>query len=136
MKPNSAALPRLVLAGMLGIVPLLGFTGCMEMITPQPFSAEQRVIGKSEQQLVACAGPPRTASSHDGVRILTYHRESGLLEGSSPGSKSSRPEGARHGCTAIVTLQNDRVTEVQYHMTPESTATHEHCEEIFQRCGP
>jgi len=58
------------------------------------------------------------------------------LEPSFPGTKGSRPKGARHACTAIVTLENDQVTQVQYRMTPESAATHEHCEEIFQRCGP
>jgi len=62
--------------------------------------------------------------------------EGGLLEQSFPGGKSSRPEGVQHARTAIVKVENDRVTQVQYQMTPESTATQEHCEEIVQRCGP
>ncbi len=111
-------------------------SACVEAPASHPVSAQQYLIGHSESEVLACAGPPRTASSHDGVRILTYHREGGLLEGSFPGSKGSRPEGMRHACTAIVTLQDDRVTEIQLRMTPESTDTHEHCKEIFQRCGP
>lgn len=127
---------RLTLTGMVVILTPLVINSCAETPTSRPVTAQQHLIGKSESEVVACAGAPRTVSSQDGLRVLSYYKEGGLLEGSFPGTKGSRPEGARHACTAIVTLQNDRVTQVQYRTTPESAATHEHCEEIFQRCGP
>jgi len=128
--------PRWFLIMMLVCLAPTAISACVETPASHPVSAQQYLIGHSESEVLACAGPSRTASSHDGVRILTYHRESGLLEGSFPGSKGSRPEGARHGCTAIVTLQDDRVTEIRLRMTPASADSHAHCEEIFQRCGP
>jgi hypothetical protein len=115
---------------------LIVFAGCQHIAQPRPISAQQGLIGKSESAVIACAGSPQTASSQDRVKVLTYSKSSGPLEGSFPGTKGSRPEGMRHACTAIVTLENDRVTEVRYQMTPESSATHGHCEEIFQRCEP
>jgi len=118
------------------LVALIPFTsiGCVET-TPQSSDSRQTLIGKSEAEVIACAGQPQTVSSRDAVKLLTYDNESGLLEGSFPGTKGSRPEGARHRCTAVITLENDRVTHVNYRMTPESSDIHEHCPEIFAGCG-
>lgn len=127
---------RWFLIRMLVIFAPVTISGCVETLSSRHITAKQALLGKSESEVLACAGAPRTVSSQDRLRVLSYYKEGGLLEGSFPGTKGSRPEGVRHGCTAIVTLENGRVTQVQYEMTPESTATHEHCEEIFQRCGP
>ncbi|MDP3092051.1 MAG: hypothetical protein Q8N04_15360 [Nitrospira sp.] len=126
---------REVLAVLVVTLVPLAYLGCVET-TPQPFYVTQTLIGKSEAEVVVCAGPPRTVASHDNVRILTYSKESGSLEGSFPGTKGSRPEGAKHSCTAILTLQDHRVIEVQYRAMPESSESHEHCEDIFQHCMP
>lgn len=136
MRLNCRDAPAFVLVTLLGSLAPAALSGCIETPSSRHVAAEQALLGKSESEVLACAGAPRTVSSQDGLRVLNYYKEGGLLEGSFPGTKGSRPEGARHGCTAIVTLENDRVTQVQYHMTPESTATHEDCEEIFERCGP
>jgi hypothetical protein len=127
--------PQWVLTAALVILMPFVSTGCVET-KPQPSDAKQTLIGKSEVEVMACAGQPRAVSSRDTVRILTYDKEGGLLEESFPGTKGSRPEGVRHRCTAIITLEHDRVTYVEYRMTPESSATHGHCEEIFRHCGP
>jgi hypothetical protein len=127
---------RWFLIRMLVILAPVTISGCVETLSSRHITAKQALLGKSESEVLACAEAPRTVSSQDRLRVLSYYKEGGLLEGSFPGTKGSRPEGVRHGCTAIVTLENGRVTQVQYEMTPESTATHEHCEEIFQRCGP
>ncbi len=125
---------RLTLTDIVVILAPLVINGCAEAPTSRPVTAQQYLIGKSESEVMACAGAPQTVSSQDGSRVLRYSKGAGSLEESFPGSKGSHPEGARHRCTAIVTLQNDRVTQVQYRVTPQSTATHEHCEEIFQHC--
>jgi hypothetical protein len=121
---------------MLAILSPAAPSGCVETPSSRHVTTKQALLGKSEAEVQACAGPPRAVSSQDGVKVLTYSKSSGPLEGSFPGTKGSRPEGGRHACTAIVTVENDRVTQVQYQMTLESTATHEHCEEILQRCRP
>ena len=121
---------------MLAILSPATLSGCVETPSSRHVTAKQALLGKSEAEVLACAGAPQAVSSQDGLRVLSYHKEGGLFEQSFPGSKSSRPEGVRHACTAIVKVENDRVTQVQYQMMPESTAMHEHCEEIFQRCGP
>jgi len=136
MKPNCCDVSVLVLVTLLVILAPAAISGCIERPTSHPVTAQQYLIGKSESEVLACAGPPRAVSSQDGVKVLKFSKSSGPLGGSFPGTKGSRPEGVRHACTAIVTLENDRVTQVQYQMTPESTATHEHGEEILQRCGP
>ncbi len=121
---------------MLAILSPIAISGCAGTPSSRHVTAKQALLGKTESEVLSCAGAPRTVSSQDGLRVLHYYKEGGLLEESFPGTKGSRPEGVRHACAAIVTLENDRVTRVQYQVTPESTATHEHCEEIFQRCGP
>ncbi|MBA5867546.1 MAG: hypothetical protein GDA67_12720 [Nitrospira sp. CR1.3] len=121
---------------MLAILSPAAISGCVETPSSRHVTAKQTLLGKSEAEVLTCAGAPRTVLSQDGLRVLSYSKEGGLLERSFPGSKSGRPEGVRHACTAIVTVENDRITQVQYHMTPESTATHEDCEEIFERCEP
>ena len=127
---------RWFLIRMLVILAPVTISGCVETLSSRHITAKQALLGKSEAEVLACAGAPQAVSSQDGLRVLSYHKEGGLFEQSFPGSKSSRPEGVRHACTAIVKVENDRVTQVQYQMMPESTAMHEHCEEIFQRCGP
>jgi|CXWL01.1.fsa_nt_gi hypothetical protein len=121
---------------MLAIYALAAVSGCVDAPSSQRVTAKQDLLGKSESALVACAGPPRTVSSQHGVRVLMYEKEGDLLERSFTGSKSSHPAGVVHTCRAIVTVENDLVTEVQYQVVPESTASHQHCEEIFQRCEP
>jgi|JRYJ01.1.fsa_nt_gb hypothetical protein len=111
-------------------------SGCAGTPSSRHATAKQVLLGKTESDVLACAGSPQKVSSKDGLRVLSYYKEGGLLEESFPGTKGSRPEGVRHACTAIVTVEQDRVIQVEYRTTPESTAMHEHCEEIFQRCEP
>lgn len=93
MRRNCQDVPWWLLLMMLWMFAPVVISGCVEILAAHPASARQYLIGQSESEVLACAGPPRTASPHDGKRILTYHRESGLLEGSFPGSKGSRPKG-------------------------------------------
>ncbi|MGH7205953.1 MAG: hypothetical protein ACREI2_07055 [Nitrospiraceae bacterium] len=136
MKPHRHVRLRCIFAALFVTVAPLAFISCVATTQPHPVTAQQTLIGKSESEVLACAGPPRKASLHNGGRLLTYYKEGGTLEQSFPGSKGSRPEGIRHSCTAIVTVENDLVTKVEYRMMPESSSTHKHCEEIFQSCGP
>ncbi|SPP66306.1 conserved exported hypothetical protein [Nitrospira lenta] len=136
MRRNCRDAPALVLLTLLLALTPAAISSCIETPSSRLVTAKDTLLGKSESEVVACAGAPRTASSQDRVKVLTYQKSSGPLEGSFPGIKGSRPEGARHGCTATLTLQDDRVIQVQYRTTPDSSDLHEHCEEIFRCCVP
>ena len=136
MRGNCRDVPALVMVTLLMALASTAISGCIKTPSSRLATAKQALLGKSESAILACAGAPRMVSSQHGLRVLSYYKGGGVLEQSFPGSKSGRPEGVRHACLAIVTMENDGVTEVQYQIMPESTAGHEHCEELFQYCRP
>jgi hypothetical protein len=99
------------------------------------FPAQKALIGKSESEMLACAGEPKKRSASDEETRLIYHRKAPVFEESFATSKTSMPC-PRHACEAVVVLKGDRVSEVQYHPTPRSLGGCEHCEEIFRACMP
>lgn len=119
--------PAFALLTLLKALTPAAISGCIETPFSRLVTAKDTRFGKSELEVVACTGAPRTASSLDWVKVLTYQKSSGPLEGSFLGAKGSRPEGAGHGCTATLTLQDDHVFQVQYQTTPDSSDLHEHC---------
>jgi len=90
-------------------------------------------MGKTKQEVVACAGQPLRESESGEVKVLTYYKEADTLERAPVGSKTSIP-GVRHGCRARVLLKEDRVAGVEYEPVPDDIAAYDHCEEIFAPC--
>ena len=70
-------------------------------------------VGKSSEQIVACAGVPSMHVTSDDLTIFRYYKEASLLEESSTTSKGS-PAGIRHGCWATLLIENDRITGVEF----------------------
>jgi len=106
--------------------------------TAQPdgsFPAQKALLGKTESEVLACAGETKHKSASGDETKLTYHRRSPVFEESFAASKTS-VSCPRHACEAVVVLKGGRVTEVQYHPTPSSIGGCEHCEEIFRKCMP
>lgn len=99
------------------------------------FPAQKALIGKTESEVLACAGEPRARSVTGEETRVTYRRTAPMFEESFASSKSSL-SCPRHACEAVVVLKGDRVTEVQYYPTPQSLGGCEHCEEIFRQCAP
>jgi hypothetical protein len=99
------------------------------------FPAQKALIGKTETEVLACAGEPKKRSSSGEDTLLTYHRKAPVFEESFAISKTSMPC-LRHACEAVVVLKDGRVAEVQYHPIPHSIGGCEHCEEIFRKCLP
>lgn len=128
---------RARLAGAaIGVLVAMGLlAGCATSGPDGSFPAQKALIGKSESEMLACAGEPKQRSTSADETKLTYHRAAPVFEGSFAGSKSSVPC-PRHACEAVVVLKDDRVSEVQYHPTPRSLGGCEHCEEIFRTCVP
>ena len=114
---------------------LLGLAACAQ---EGPYGnlnhpAQQALIGKTKQELLACAGKP-VGEFTDGDRIVVvYYKEASVLEESFPSSKSSFPM-VHHGCRATISLEQDRVDEVRYESIPRSYRDEDHCEELFSSC--
>ena len=92
-----------------------------------------RLMGKTKQEVLACAGIPFKQHSHGDMAELIYYKEASLLEESFPSSKGSVPK-IHHGCRANVQLKGNRVVEVHYQSVPNSYHDEDHCDEIFESC--
>jgi hypothetical protein len=93
------------------------------------------LLGKSQRELVACAGTPLQQTKTIEGTVLSYYKEAPMFEESSPFLKGSRA-GAHHGCWAHLLMGEDRVVGVEYRSVPPSVHATDHCEEIFHTCAP
>jgi hypothetical protein len=108
--------------------------GCAGPQPLEPSPIGKALLGKSQQELVACAGNPlRETKTVEGT-VLSYYKEAPMLEESSPFLKGSRA-GAHHGCWAHLLMGEDRVVGVEYRSVPPSVHATDHCEEIFHTCA-
>ncbi len=117
---------------------LLALAACAGLAPPasEDHPNQQAVIGKTKQELFACAGNPISEKIKGDRTVVVYYREASVLEESFPGPKSSYAM-VHHGCRATVVLDRDRVTGVRYESVPSSYRDESHCEDIFERCpGP
>lgn len=127
---------RARLAGAIGALMAMGLlAGCATTSPDGSFPVQKALLGKTEQEVLACAGEPKKKSVSGEETLLTYHRTAPVFEESFAISKTSVPC-PRHACEAVVVLMGDRVSEVRYHPTPHSLGGCEHCEEIFRTCVP
>ncbi len=114
---------------------LLAVGGCATLETDQPFPARAALIGKTEQEVVACAGQPLAKAAGQEEDVLIYYREAPPLERSFVGSKASVPVVPK-GCRARLKLNDQRVTGVEYVPVPASIGGMEYCEQMFEPCLP
>lgn len=105
-------------------------TGCA---TSDRTSAQANVLGKTKEQIIACAGTPLEERQDQGMVILTYYKEASILEEAFPQAKTSFPK-VHHGCRARLGLRENRVVGAEYHSIPGSYRDDAHCEEIFEPC--
>ena len=91
--------------------------------------------GKTKQELLACAGAPRSERTSQSLTTMVYQEEAELVELSVPGAKSSGPRDVPHRCRATVILKDDRVTDVRYESVPKWLGAENHCDEIFAHCS-
>lgn len=107
--------------------------GCTVPQPLEPSPIGKALLGKSRQELLACAGSPIQETKTVEGTVLSYYKEAPMFEESFPFSKSSRP-GAHHGCWAHLLMGEDRVVGVEYRSVPRSVDATDHCEEIFHTC--
>jgi len=128
----------LMFLSLLTVVSCLGVSGCTTTPTEPraPSPTQQALVGKTQKELMSCAGIPPEARTVGEVTELKYYKEASQFEESFPGSKSSVAR-AHHGCWATLRLTNEVVTEVQYRPVPKDYLHTDHCDEIFAKClGP
>ncbi len=109
---------------------LIGCTAS-QPIAPNPIG--KALLGKSKQELVACAGNPLEETKTAEGTVLTYYKEAPMFEESFSLSKGST-SGAHHGCWAHLLVEDNRVVGVEYRSVPRSVDSTDHCEEIFHTC--
>ena len=123
-----------LLAIASGLVGLMTIAGCATAATVGEYPNQQKVIGKSRADVLACAGKPVKEQTRNDVVLLQYYREAPILEESQPVGKGSVST-IRHGCWATVVLTDDRVTDVRYRFAPPSMDASNDCEAIFDPCA-
>jgi hypothetical protein len=107
--------------------------GCAASQPIEPSPIGKALLGKSKQDLVACAGKPLEETKTAEGTVLSYYKEAPMFEESFASSKASRP-GAHHGCWAHLLMGDDHVVGVEYRSVPRSVDATDHCEEIFHTC--
>ena len=115
------------------MVGFVGLIGCAAFQPITPNSVGKTLLGKSTQELVACAGKPLEETKTAEGTVLSYYREAPIFEESFASSKASRP-GVHHGCWAHLLMGENRVVGVEYRSVPKSVDATHHCEEIFHTC--
>ena len=115
---------------MVGVVWLIG-CAASQPIEPSPIG--KALLGKSKQELVACAGKPLEETKKAEGPVLTYYKEAPMFEESFASSKTSSSV-VHHGCWAHLLMENGRVVGVEYKSVPPSVNATDHCEEIFHAC--
>jgi hypothetical protein len=115
------------------MVGFVGLIGCAASQPIEPNPTGKALLGKSKQELLACAGNPlEETKTAEGI-VLSYYKEAPMFEESYSLSKGSR-SGAHHGCWAHLLMGDDRVVGVEYRSAPWSVDATDHCEEIFHTC--
>ena len=115
------------------MVGFVGLIGCAASQPIEPNSIGKALLGKSKQELVACAGNPFQETKTAEGTVLAYYKEAPMFEESFSFSKGSR-SGVHHGCWAHLLMGDDRVVGVEYRSAPRSVDATDHCEEIFHTC--
>jgi len=115
------------------MVGLVGLIGCAASQPIELNPIGKALLGKSKQELVACAGSPLEETKTAEGTVLTYYKEASMFEESLPLSKGSS-SGVHHGCWAHLLMGDDRVVGVEYRSAPRSVDATDHCEEIFHTC--
>ena len=128
----------------LGVLPLVGLTGCGYFDSREAHRAQLAMIGMTSNDLQACAGlPSSTKQLNDTTQIFVY---TGTQPQPSFGGSTLIPVGdivttvAQLGggggtsCTAVIRLDHDRVSDVHYAGNNDEIIGTDGICSIFTRC--
>jgi hypothetical protein len=115
------------------LVGFVGLVGCAASQSIESNPIGKTLLGKSKQELVACAGNPLQETKTAEGTVLSYYKEAPMSEESYSLSKGST-SGVHHGCWAHLLMEDNLVVGVEYRSVPRSVDSTDHCEEIFHTC--
>lgn len=95
----------------------------------------QSLLGKTQQEIIGCAGEPVKKVVRGDTTLLIYYVEASEVASSFMGSKSSLRLERPHACRASLAVVAGRVEGVQYDSIPATFAGEDHCDMIFQGCN-
>jgi hypothetical protein len=133
-KQESLRMTDNVRCALLLICPMFLFLACADHREVRNSQRQHILMGKTKQEILACAGAPIRENEDGEMAELIYYKEASLLEESFPGSKGSIAK-IHHGCRANVQLKGNRITGVSYQSVPNSYHDEDHCDEIFESCA-
>jgi len=93
----------------------------------------QSLLGKSQADILSCAGTPVQENQTEQGRVLRYYKEAHMFDESGVFLKGSRP-GVHRGCWVSVLFDKDRVVGTEYRSAPESSDDVRLCDEMFESC--
>ena len=91
------------------------------------------LLGKSQAEILACAGTPVQENQTEQGLILRYYREAPMFDESGVFLKGSRP-GVHRGCWVSLLFEKDHVVGAEYRSAPESLGDVRLCDGIFESC--
>lgn len=103
---------------------------------PSPTPIAQSLLGKSEKQILECAGKPINETRYGQGVILRFYKGAPTFEGTTTFLEGSQPM-KHQGCWARLLIENDQVIGVEFRTVPEGAEkADDKCDEIFGQCGP
>ena len=134
--PSCIKFCRVTRMGLLALTGLL-LTACAGGQADRSSAVKMADVlrGKTKQELLACAGAPRSERTSQSLTTMVYQEEAELIELSVPGAKSSGARNLPHRCRATVLLKDGRVADVHYESVPAGLGAEDHCDEIFAHCS-
>lgn len=109
---------------------LCGCVGAPGSVYPN----RQALVGKSWNDLRACAGTPMREEIHGSTTRWTYYKHAPVFERSTVGAKSSVPA-PHYACWATVILEQGVVERIDYRSDPAEADAADQCEAIFDPCS-
>ena len=94
---------------------------------------KKSLLGKSQTEILACAGLPAQENQTEQGLVLRYYKEAPMFDESGVFLKGSQP-GVHRGCWVSLLFEKDHVVGAEYRSAPESLGDVQLCHRIVESC--
>lgn len=122
-----------VVCGWL-LMTTLVLAGCAGAPGSAVYPNRQALVGKSWNEVRACAGTPVREEKQGTTTRWTYYKHAPVFDRSTVGAKSSVPT-PHYACWATVILEQGVVERIDYRSDPAEADAADQCEAIFDPCS-